>query len=525
MAARARARAERRVGQGHRGRRRVSRQLVYFHYGSRAGLLTAMARHRDEASGFARAVAAGEPLEDAPARLVRLPARDAAGSPRARGGAGHRRRGRQRLARPDGRAARGVRARARGAELAPGWTVDTAADWIWARVQPSTYAHLVGERGWTHADYTERTVASVLRECGEGRRGGGEVPRGRGLLSRSSPAPPRPAGTSAGSWPPARSGRAAAPGRARPASRRARRRPRRLRRSSAPRRRTRGQELPVGAPPRSTAVRRPPQNRSCCWRTMPSEALSSSSTLTGSSSSTAVASSCTFIRNEPSPETHTTGESGRAACAPSAAGRPKPIVPSPPLVIQRRGGSKRRRLAAHIWCWPTSVVTIASPSAASSASSAARSTRRARRARLVAASRGSAPTTRRARAGASASNSRLSPPARASRRPRSGRATGTFLPISVASMSMCTTFASRCERVKLTGHAVVEARADGDDRSASSIAQFAARVPCMPSMPSQRRSEAGNAPSAISVASRQREAPRERAQPSDASAWTTPPPA
>ena len=35
----------------------VSRQLVYFHYGNRAGLLTAMARHRDEASGFAQAVA------------------------------------------------------------------------------------------------------------------------------------------------------------------------------------------------------------------------------------------------------------------------------------------------------------------------------------------------------------------------------------------------------------------------------------------------------------------------------------
>src|SRR3954470_4835289 len=41
----------------------VSRQLVYFHYGNRAGLLTAMARHRDEASAFARAVAAGEPLD------------------------------------------------------------------------------------------------------------------------------------------------------------------------------------------------------------------------------------------------------------------------------------------------------------------------------------------------------------------------------------------------------------------------------------------------------------------------------
>ena len=30
----------------------VSRQLVYFHFANRAGLLTAMARHRDEAAGF-----------------------------------------------------------------------------------------------------------------------------------------------------------------------------------------------------------------------------------------------------------------------------------------------------------------------------------------------------------------------------------------------------------------------------------------------------------------------------------------
>ena len=61
-------------------------------------------------------------------------------------------------------------------ELAPGWTVRTATDWIWARVQPSTYAHLVGERGWTHADYTERTVASLVAE-----------------VSRSSPVPRPPA--------------------------------------------------------------------------------------------------------------------------------------------------------------------------------------------------------------------------------------------------------------------------------------------------------------------------------------------
>jgi AcrR family transcriptional regulator len=156
----------------------VSRQLVYFHYGSRAGLLTAMARHRDR--GFGRAAAealrlapdAGleatlrawcdyvpEILPVARALEAALVTGDEGGTAwRERMGELH-----QVL----------LRAVAR-VDLAPGWTVPTATDWVWARVQPSTYAHLVGERGWTHADYVERTVTTLLRE-----------------ISRSSPAPRR----------------------------------------------------------------------------------------------------------------------------------------------------------------------------------------------------------------------------------------------------------------------------------------------------------------------------------------------
>lgn len=48
--------------------------------------------------------------------------------------------------------------------LAEGWTVQRAADWLWARVQPSTYAHLVEERGWSAADYTRRTIDSLMGE-------------------------------------------------------------------------------------------------------------------------------------------------------------------------------------------------------------------------------------------------------------------------------------------------------------------------------------------------------------------------
>jgi hypothetical protein len=49
-------------------------------------------------------------------------------------------------------------------DIADGWTVDTAADWAWARIQPSTWQHLVQERGWTPQRYTERTVGSLQQE-------------------------------------------------------------------------------------------------------------------------------------------------------------------------------------------------------------------------------------------------------------------------------------------------------------------------------------------------------------------------
>src|SRR5919106_1253773 len=61
----------------------------------------------------------------------------------------------------------------------------------------------------------------------------------------------------------------------------------------------------------------------------------------------------------------TTVSSGQPTFAPIAAGRPKPIVPRPPELIQRRGLAKWKYWAVHIWCWPTSEVTIASPPVAS----------------------------------------------------------------------------------------------------------------------------------------------------------------
>lgn len=48
--------------------------------------------------------------------------------------------------------------------LAEGWTVETAADWVWARSHLETWQHLVAERGWSPEDYEERSVRSILAE-------------------------------------------------------------------------------------------------------------------------------------------------------------------------------------------------------------------------------------------------------------------------------------------------------------------------------------------------------------------------
>src|SRR5262245_48112450 len=42
------------------------------------------------------------------------------------------------------------------------WTVDEAADWVWARTQPGAYDYLVRQRGWAPAVLAERTILSVV---------------------------------------------------------------------------------------------------------------------------------------------------------------------------------------------------------------------------------------------------------------------------------------------------------------------------------------------------------------------------
>jgi AcrR family transcriptional regulator len=152
----------------------VSRQLVYFHFANRAGLLVAMARHYDTRSGFrARAVATRElPPAEALTALVRawheylpeiLPIAQALEAAAITGEDGADAwRDRMGELREAFRLA--VERLAAADLLAAGWTVDAAADWAWARCQPSNWRHLVEERGWKPAAYADRTAASIVHE-------------------------------------------------------------------------------------------------------------------------------------------------------------------------------------------------------------------------------------------------------------------------------------------------------------------------------------------------------------------------
>jgi AcrR family transcriptional regulator len=152
----------------------VSRQLVYFHYRNRAGLLLAMARHQDQASGFRRRVAATRALPPAegleaflrewcgyiPGLLPVARALEAAYITGDEGGEAWL----DRMSELREACRLAVEPVEHAGRLAPGWTTDSAADWAWARIQPSAWAHLVGMRGWDPAVFTERTVTTLLAE-------------------------------------------------------------------------------------------------------------------------------------------------------------------------------------------------------------------------------------------------------------------------------------------------------------------------------------------------------------------------
>jgi len=152
----------------------VSRQLVYFHFENRAGLLAAMTRHHDVRSGFRERVAATRTLPPVeglegllrawsgyvPEILPVARALEAAEMAGEDGGVAWR--DRMEALRSVCRVA--VERVADAGRLAEGWTVETAADWVWARSHLETWQHLVVERGWSPEDYEERCVRSILTE-------------------------------------------------------------------------------------------------------------------------------------------------------------------------------------------------------------------------------------------------------------------------------------------------------------------------------------------------------------------------
>ncbi len=165
----------------------VSRQAVYLHFGSKAGLLVELARHEHERSGIAAlaertvwsapdAVAALDAwVALIPAFASRSPgliaALDAARRSDPDAATAWRDQSEDRL--------RGCRRLAawlkRDGSLAPGWSVARAADLIWALASLELYEQLVTERGWSPERFTRHT-REVLRRTLVGR----DLPRRRG---------------------------------------------------------------------------------------------------------------------------------------------------------------------------------------------------------------------------------------------------------------------------------------------------------------------------------------------------------
>ncbi|HUG26043.1 TetR/AcrR family transcriptional regulator [Piscinibacter sp.] len=150
----------------------VSRQTVYVHFGSRAGLLLAMVEHRDATSpelARLRRVRQELPPVEALEATVRawfkyVPvvfnvahALQAAAATDA--DARQAWESRMRLLR-GGLLGVMQRLHADG-HLARGWTPETATDWCYHLVHIDSWQHLVVERRWKPADVAQRTVATL----------------------------------------------------------------------------------------------------------------------------------------------------------------------------------------------------------------------------------------------------------------------------------------------------------------------------------------------------------------------------
>ena len=152
----------------------VSRQAVYLHFENRAMLLTETARRYDRSSGFLQRIGATRRLEPVAAldayvrtwfgyipevvKMARaLLAAEAAGQD---GGEAWR----DRMGALRWGVELAVQRLDDAGALASGWSVETAADWVWSRIHFTTWHHLVVERGWTGDEVADRVTRSVIAE-------------------------------------------------------------------------------------------------------------------------------------------------------------------------------------------------------------------------------------------------------------------------------------------------------------------------------------------------------------------------
>ena len=152
----------------------VSRQAVYLHFGNRATLLVEMARRVDHTSGFRTRLA--EARENPPLVAFRrcleewfayvpvvLPVHRALEAAALSGGDGaDAYKDRMQEWREALRV--NVAALAGAGLLATRWDVESAADWTWAAVHPTTFHHLVEERGWDPARVAATAIEVLERE-------------------------------------------------------------------------------------------------------------------------------------------------------------------------------------------------------------------------------------------------------------------------------------------------------------------------------------------------------------------------
>jgi AcrR family transcriptional regulator len=138
----------------------VTRQSVYLHFGTRGALLIALARQGDETLGLTDRIAEIRACPDPVEALSMLLRLIVMHEPRIHGQA----MAAARLAPTDPDVAAALedrmqhrreqlswvlRAIKRSNLLAPGWSVRQVADLLWEASAPSSYHHLVVERGWS----------------------------------------------------------------------------------------------------------------------------------------------------------------------------------------------------------------------------------------------------------------------------------------------------------------------------------------------------------------------------------------